>query len=153
MTPNPRESATPSRQPAAGSAASVPDAGSVPAAVCRTPRAPLTADVVKATAEKHGVCTRPFTMEVADNTTGELRFVPVPCGSTVESVCLPCARKAKALRQQQCREGWHRDTEPETAPAEAPSEAHTELLEFRADLVARFRELTGAEQLDGEGQA
>ncbi|GAA1974545.1 replication initiator [Amycolatopsis minnesotensis] len=154
-----RDAVTGRRQPAAGgpSAASVDGAGSgPPAAVCRTPLVPLAAEVIKATAEKHGVCTRPFTMEVADTETGELRYVPIPCGSTVESVCLPCARKAKALRQQQCREGWHRDTEPEIPPAEKPSEGHTELLEFRADLVARYRDLTaqsGAEGLAEMDQA
>ena len=57
-------------------------------------RQPLAADVVTAVADQHGVCIRPFTMEVGDPGTGELRYVPMPCGSTVESVCGPCARKA-----------------------------------------------------------
>src|SRR4051794_17116015 len=57
-------------------------------------RQPLASDVIAATAEQHGVCVRPFTMEVGDLDTGELRYVPVPCGSTVESVCGSCARKA-----------------------------------------------------------
>ncbi|WP_328612290.1 replication initiator protein [Amycolatopsis sp. NBC_00345] len=102
-------------------------------------RDPLASDIVRATAEKHGVCVRPFTMEVADTETGELRYIPVPCGSTVESVCLPCARKAKALRQAQCREGWHLDEEPKLA-SKAPTEDHKELLTFRADLVAAYRD-------------
>ncbi|ANN20518.1 replication initiator protein [Amycolatopsis orientalis] len=110
-------------------------------------REPLASDVVKATAEKHGVCVRPFTMEVGDTDTGELRYVPVPCGSTVESVCLPCARKAKALRQVQCREGWHIDTEPDFTP-EPPSEVQTELLAFRADLVAAYRQQTDQEEAE-----
>jgi len=110
-------------------------------------REPLASDVVKATAERHGVCVRPFTMEVGDIDTGELRYVPVPCGSTVESVCLPCARKAKALRQVQCREGWHMDTEPDFTP-EPPSEAQTELLAFRADLVAAYRQETNQAEAD-----
>ena len=38
-------------------------------------RQPLAADVIRATAEKHGVCVRPFTMEVGDTETGELRYV------------------------------------------------------------------------------
>ena len=66
---------------------------------------PLAIDVVTAAAEQHGVCVRPFTMEVGDLDTGELRHVAVPCGSTVESICGPCARKARALRITQCREG------------------------------------------------
>ncbi|WP_340686158.1 replication initiator [Amycolatopsis coloradensis] len=117
-------------------------------------REPLASDVVKATAEKHGVCVRPFTMEVGDTDTGELRYVPVPCGSTVESVCLPCARKAKALRQVQCREGWHMTEEPDFT-AEPPSQMQTELLAFRADLVAAYRQETDqaeAEELREEIQ-
>ena len=35
--------------------------------------------------------------------------MPIPCGSTREAVCPPCADKARGLRMQQCREGWHRD--------------------------------------------
>jgi hypothetical protein len=106
-------------------------------------RLPLAADVIKATAEKHGVCVRPFTMEVGDRDTGELRYVPMPCGSTVESVCLPCAKKAKALRQVQCREGWHMAVEPDLTP-DAPSEVQTELLTFRADLVESYRDVSAA---------
>ncbi|RSN12280.1 replication initiator protein [Streptomyces sp. WAC 05977] len=118
-------------------------------------REPLASDVVKATAEKHGVCVRPFTMEVGDTDTGELRYVPVPCGSTVESVCLPCARKAKALRQVQCREGWHMTEEPDFT-AEPPTETQTELLALRADLVAAYRQETDqgeAEELRQEIQS
>ncbi|WP_185770000.1 replication initiator [Prauserella marina] len=105
-------------------------------------RQPLSADVIKATAEKHGVCVRPFTMEVGDPDTGELRYVAVPCGSTLESVCLPCAKKAKALRQTQCREGWHLTEEPDFT-AESPSQAQTELMEFRADLVRAYQQALG----------
>ena len=79
-------------------------------------RQPLALDVVIATAEKHGVCVRPFTMEVGDPDTGELRYVGMPCGSTVESVCAPCAKKARALRMVQCREGWHLTEEPDFTP-------------------------------------
>ena len=101
-------------------------------------RAPLALEVVTATAEQHGVCVRPFTMEVGDSDTGELRYVGVPCGSTVESVCGPCARKARALRMAQCREGWHMTEEPvdERRP---PTAGETALLELRADLVAAYR--------------
>jgi hypothetical protein len=70
-------------------------------------RQPLAGDAVAAVADQHGVCVRPFTMEVGDPDTGELRYVPVPCGSTLGSMCGPCARKARALRMTQCREGWH----------------------------------------------
>ena len=93
-------------------------------------RQPLAADVVAAVADQHGVCVRPFTMEVGDPDTGELRYVPLPCGSTVESVCGPCARKARALRMAQCREGWHLAEEP-ILEAEEPT------AEQRAQLTAR----------------
>ncbi|WIX82570.1 replication initiator protein [Amycolatopsis carbonis] len=112
-------------------------------------RAPLADDVIRATAEKHGVCVRPFTMEVGDPDTGELRYVPVPCGSTVESVCLPCARKAKALRQVQCREGWHMTEEPDLAP-DKPTEDQTELFTYRADLVASYREVVERDEVEAE---
>jgi hypothetical protein len=107
-------------------------------------RQPLASDVIAATAEQHGVCVRPFTMEVGDLDTGELRYVPVPCGSTVESQCGPCARKARALRMVQCREGWHLTEEPDFTP-DQPTADHTALLELRADLVAAYRQAEGAD--------
>ncbi|HEY0806153.1 MAG TPA: replication initiator [Pseudonocardiaceae bacterium] len=90
-----------------------------------------------ATAEQHGVCVRPFTMEVGDPDTGELRYVPMPCGSTVESVCGPCARKARALRMAQCREGWHLTDEP-IFTADEPTQEQRAQLTVRADLVASY---------------
>ena len=108
---------------------------------------PLAIDVVTATAEKYGVCVRPFTMEVGDLDTGELRHVAVPCGSTVESVCGPCARKARALRIAQCREGWHLTEEPDFTP-DPPSEDHKALLTLRADLVAAYRDSEGGAEAD-----
>ncbi len=109
-------------------------------------RQPLASDVIAATAEQHGVCVRPFTMEVGDLDTGELRYVPVPCGSTVESQCGPCARKARALRMVQCREGWHLAEEPDFTP-DQPTADQTALLELRADLVAAYRQAA-----DGRGR-
>jgi hypothetical protein len=101
-------------------------------------RQPLTAEVVTAVADQHGVCIRPFTMEVGDPDTGELRYVPMPCGSTVESVCGPCARKARALRMAQCREGWHLTDEP-SFTADEPNAEQRAQLTVRADLVAEYR--------------
>src|SRR4051812_21046645 len=112
-------------------------------------RQPLASDVIAATAEQHGVCVRPFTMEVGDLDTGELRYVAVPCGSTVESVCGPCARKARALRMTQCREGWHLVEEPDFTP-DQPTEEHTALLELRADLVKAYQEAAGLGAVDAD---
>ncbi|XVV04032.1 replication initiator [Actinosynnema sp. CA-248983] len=100
-------------------------------------RQPMALDVVKAAAEQHGVCVRPFTMEVEDRESFEVRYVAVPCGSTIESVCGPCAKKAKALRMAQCREGWHLAEEPDFTP-DPPSQDQKELLTFRADLVKAY---------------
>ncbi len=79
-------------------------------------RMPITMDVAVAAAEKFGVCVRPLVKEVEDPDAFELRYVAVPCGSTLESVCGPCAKKAKALRMTQCREGWHMADEPDFTP-------------------------------------
>jgi hypothetical protein len=87
-------------------------------------------------------------MEVGDLDTGELRYIPMPCGSTVESVCGPCARKARALRMVQCREGWHLSEEPDFTP-DRPTADHTALLELRADLVAAYQQAAG----QGAGEA
>jgi hypothetical protein len=106
-------------------------------------RQPLSADVLVAVADAHGVCVRPFTMEVGDPDTGELRYVPLPCGSTVESVCGPCARKARALRMVQCREGWHLAEEP-SLDADGPTAKQQAQLTVRADLVSEYRDAVSA---------
>jgi hypothetical protein len=101
-------------------------------------RMPITMDVAVAAAEKFGVCVRPLVKEVEDQDAFELRYVAVPCGSTLESVCSPCAKKAKALRMTQCREGWHMADEPDFTPDE-PTEDQVGLLTYRADLLAAYR--------------
>jgi hypothetical protein len=124
------------------SPASVAELSSAPTRAERM-RLPLAADVLAAVADAHGVCVRPFTMEVGDPTTGELRYVPLPCGSTLESVCGPCARKARALRMAQCREGWHLTHEPDL-DVQAPTAEQQAQLTARADLVASYRDAVQA---------
>src|ERR687898_312061 len=69
------------------------------------------------------VCAHPVIARVTDLESSEVRIVPISCGSTREDRCPPCADKAKRLRIQQCREGWHRATEPEhQAPDEPPED-------------------------------
>ena len=99
---------------------------------------PLSADVAEALAEQHGVCIRPLAMRRIDTTTGRVDIVPVPCGSTREDQCPPCADKARRLRRAQCRQGWHLDTEPVTERTK-PTEEHTELMATRADLLAAYK--------------
>jgi hypothetical protein len=59
---------------------------------------------------------------VEDRHDGTEQHVAIPCGSTRESVCPPCAHKARVLRMQQCTEGWHRTDEPEHDPALDPAD-------------------------------
>jgi hypothetical protein len=56
---------------------------------------------------KHHACVRPLVREVSDRMTGAVERVVISCGSTLASVCEPCAEKARRLRMQQCAEGWH----------------------------------------------
>ena len=109
---------------------------------------PLSAEVIQAMAEQHGVCTRPLAMRRIDTTTGRVEVVPVPCGSTREDQCRPCAEKARRLRMAQCRQGWHLDHEPVIERA-TPTEAQEVLMATRADLAAAYAEC----QTDGDQAA
>jgi hypothetical protein len=73
---------------------------------------PTVRDAVRSVAQTHGACLRPVQLRRTNTATGEVEQVLVPCGSTLASVCLPCAERAKNLRAGQCREGWHLDAEP-----------------------------------------
>ena len=98
---------------------------------------PLSTDVAQALAEQHGVCIRPLAMRRIDTTTGRVEVVPVPCGSTREDQCRPCADKARKLRMVQCRQGWHLDAEPVTERA-TPTEDQKTLMATRADLATAY---------------
>jgi len=70
-------------------------------------------ELLRHTAERVGICVRPVIRRIIDNETGELvATVPLPCGSTRERACRPCATKARRLRMDQCRAGWHRTDDP-----------------------------------------
>jgi hypothetical protein len=69
--------------------------------------------MVRALAVNESVCVRPVLRRVTDRATGVETTVPIPCGSTRESRCPSCAKKARWLRMTQCAEGWHRDDEPQ----------------------------------------
>jgi hypothetical protein len=98
---------------------------------------PLSADVAEVIAQEHGVCIRPLAMRRIDTTTGRIEIVPIPCGSTREDQCRPCADKARRLRMAQCRQGWHLDEEP-VIEREEPSEEQKELMTARADLFLAY---------------
>src|SRR5256714_13124042 len=110
---------------------------------------PLSAEVAQVLAEQHGVCVRPLAMRRIDTTTGRVDVVPVPCGSTREDQCRPCADKARRLRMAQCREGWHLDTEPVTERA-TPSAEQQELMSARADLLLAYAQCREGWHLDTE---
>ncbi len=73
----------------------------------------VTPEMARELAISQRVCVRPLLRRVEDRQTGTKDTVAIPCGSTRETVCPPCAHKARVLRMQQCREGWHRDHEPD----------------------------------------
>jgi hypothetical protein len=80
---------------------------------------PLARDVLRDLAVENGACIRPIQLRRTDRDTGQTQTVLVPCGSTLDSVCPPCAERAKTLRAAQCREGWHLEDEPGLAPGPA----------------------------------
>ncbi|MGZ4629550.1 replication initiator [Oryzihumus sp.] len=86
--------------------------------------APVTTDMARALAEHEGVCIRPVLRRVTDRATGDTTTVPIPCGSTREKVCAPCAAKARRLRMHQCLEGWHLTEDP--TPGQSPEDDVTE---------------------------
>ncbi|NED95847.1 replication initiation protein [Phytoactinopolyspora alkaliphila] len=69
-------------------------------------------DTVRGLAVAERVCVRPIMSKLTDTLTGDTRTVLIPCGSTREAVCPSCADRARRLRMQQCREGWHLTVEP-----------------------------------------
>jgi hypothetical protein len=106
--------------------------------------------VAQALAEQHGVCIRPLAMRRIDTATGRVDIVPVPCGSTRQDQCRPCADKARRLRMTQCRQGWHLEDEPITNRA-APTEDHTALMATRSDLLAVYAECQAiGDEITGE---
>lgn len=114
-----------------GPAPSTPGAG--PATRAARLRLPRTVDVVRQLATEHGVCVRPVSLRRTDLETGATVLVDLPCGATREDKCPPCAARARRLRQQQIREGWHRADEPLPAP-EAATDEQTGLVILRAHL-------------------
>ena len=78
----------------------------------------LSPELVGEVAVAQGVCARPVISRVTNTETGEVCLVPIWCGSTREDRCPACADRARRLRMQQCREGWHLDTEPEWQPTD-----------------------------------
>ncbi|MET1058216.1 MAG: replication initiator [Nocardioides sp.] len=86
---------------------------------------PVTATrLVHELAENNGVCVRPLMRRVTDRESGHVQRVVIPCGSTRESVCMPCASKGRRLRMQQCAEGWHLVEDPLDEQSTHPGTGH-----------------------------
>lgn len=127
--------------------AAEPVRGSVPRVGSRLHRAkmPKARQVATDAAIEFGVCIRPQPLRKADLVTGETSIVDVPCGATLTAVCPPCAERARKLRAQQCREGWHLGVEPDLTPD--PSTAGQRALATeRADITQVLHEA----ELDGD---
>ncbi|WP_424537196.1 replication initiator [Sphaerisporangium viridialbum] len=95
-------------------------------------------DVAELVATENGVCVRTLAMRVTDTVTGRTETVEMPCGATLESKCVPCARRNRQVRMAQCREGWHLESEP---VAEADPDSVTDdqrwLVGWRAEVQAK----------------
>ena len=93
---------------------------------------PLARDSVRRIAESLSGCLRPVQLRRTDTVTGEVTQVMIPSGTTLASICPPCAERAKELRGAQCREGWHLETEPDLTPP-GPDETQEHWLTLRAE--------------------
>ena len=123
---------------------------------------PRSVDVVKDLAADYGVCTRPVSLRRTDLDTGLTEVIDMPCGATQEAKCPACAKRARKLRQQQIREGWHRDDEPDPGPLPATEEqealiilrAHYEFARDEASLAGQWDQVAdidrAIEDLDGQ---
>jgi hypothetical protein len=107
---------------------------------------PRARDVVTEAAIEFGVCIRPVLLRRTDLTTGETQVIETPCGSTRASVCQPCADRARRLRAQQCREGWHLEEDPDLTPRPADDEQR-DLVRERAEATAALDAATEATQV------
>jgi hypothetical protein len=98
-------------------------------------RRPRAKDALRDTAAEFGVCVPLLPIRRVDLATGEVEIKDLPCGSTRGAVCPSCAARARRLRAQQCREGWHLTEEPDLTP-DPPSKRQRELVKDRADITA-----------------
>jgi hypothetical protein len=76
--------------------------------------APTNLSGLRQMAADRGLCSRPVPMRRTDLAWGQTEIHDVRCNATRESKCPGCAKRAQRLRALQCRQGWHRETEPVT---------------------------------------
>jgi hypothetical protein len=111
-------------------------------------RSPFAPDVLRDLTEAAGGCTRPVQMRRTDQETGEVTYQMIPCRATLDAVCKPCAERARSLRMEQCRDGWHLTGEPGPAPA-PPDEPQ----EFWLTTRARAQSLRDKAAVNGDDTA
>jgi excisionase family DNA binding protein len=108
-------------------------------------------ETIEAVAIDAGVCIRPLALAITDTTTGETSIIDVPCGARLASKCPPCADKARRVRMQQCRDGWHAVTEP-VPERNPPTRSQKQLVAERAGItLARDQATEGGD--DGTAEA
>jgi hypothetical protein len=103
---------------------------------------PLATSAIRMLAEASGGCIRPVQLRRTNAVTGQVDQQIIPCGSTLEAVCPACARRARNLRAEQCRDGWHLEDEPAPDPP-VPDESQEFWLTLRAEAQVR-RDQTAA---------
>jgi len=98
---------------------------------------PRARDLVTDAAIEAGVCIRPVLLRAIDTATGETTVIETRCGSTRAAVCPSCADRARRIRAQQCREGWHLEEEPDLMP-HPPTPEQRDLVAERAEVTSRL---------------
>jgi hypothetical protein len=83
-----------------------------------------------------GGCIRPIQMRRISKATGQTDYQMIPCGSTLDTACPSCAERARGLRAEQCRHGWHLEDEPDLT-SKPPDEGQEFWLTARAQAQAR----------------
>jgi hypothetical protein len=91
---------------------------------------PSSLQALRELAAKHGVCCRPQAVRRTDLGTGQTEWFDVRCNATQDRKCPACAKRAKRLREEQARQGWHAAEEPRPEPQ--ADEEQLALLELRA---------------------
>jgi hypothetical protein len=97
---------------------------------------PLASTAIRQLAVDRGGCVQPVQLRRTDPATGQVVQVLVPCGATLEHKCRACADRARSLRAQQCRDGWHLTDEPDPGPP-VPDALQETWLILRAEAQVR----------------
>src|SRR5215469_4670029 len=96
---------------------------------------PLARDALRQVTQDRGGCIRPVQMRRTSLDDGKISHVLIPCGATLEATCPACAQRAKSLRAEQCRDGWHLEQEPDVTQSD-PDEDQEYWLTLRAQAQA-----------------